>query len=276
VELTFGGGYAFVVNDEHRVLTVGPVARPSIFSSEFMLHRMKLVVTEGLIDPRKTTVPTERVGMGSDHSTGWDFTDRSVRLLVAGTEIPKSTVMLPTDSPLGKCDEGMKPTNNRAFIPDLVALSGLSELVDRWEERLRGRITLHGGTLSVTDLAKGCFTFHQNGVEKETKRLVNGQHGLTHSQTISGTELTLNVQDMGGTSIGDIVIINVGAGIKLTVNTHDDNNPKANTRIAHFRYFYQLLKMDASALRQIPTWLGFSVGVVTPGEACPPGLIEVP
>lgn len=277
LEIVLGGGYAVVVTDSHQSLDVGPVRKPHWFSTQYMTHRMKLGVDVGLVDQARTTVPTQRIGVGSDPTVGWDLTDFTVELWVNGAALPKANIDLPPYSAVASCDESSLASNNRHFLPDMLGLAGRKALVSDWKTRLQGRLTVHGGALSVNRLAPGCFTFIQQGVAKNTKRLADGQKGLLYSRGIEGDELTLKLTDGAGKVAGNIVLKPISGVIKLTMNTHDTMNPAVNTMIEHFKYFYELLDPSLSSpARQIPKWLGVSVGGVTPGEACPPGFFDVP
>ena len=287
LEIVLGGGYAVVVTEGHQSLDVGPIRKPSVFSTKYMLHRMKLAVDAGLVDQARTTVPTQRIGVGNDPAIGWDLTDFNVELWVNDAPLPKANINLPAPVGLGPdCDQSIPASNNREFLPDIPALSGSTGLVADWKRRLQGRLTLHGGALSVNKLAPGCFTFYQHAVAKGTRRLADGQKGLLYARDLPSDELTLRLTDAAGKVMGKIVLRSDAGVIKLTMNTHDSMNPMANTMIDHFKYFYELLapvpraavsaqKIPNSA-RQIPKWLGVKVGGVTPGEACPPGFFDLP
>lgn len=281
LEIVLGGGYAVVVTDSHQTLDVGPIRRPRKSAPGYMLHRMKLAVEAGLVDQARTTVPTRRIGVGTDPTVGWDLTGFNVDVLTSsGSVLPNAAIALPAPAPLGAtCDEAMPASNNRNFLPDILAMSGTTALVADWKSRLQGRLTLHGGALSVNKLAPGCFTFYQQNTAKDTRRLADGQKGLSYTRDVPGNEVTLKLTDAAGKVAGLIVLRADGGAIRLTINTHDTMNPAPNSMITHFRYFYELVaprRTQATPVRQIPKWLGVKTTVATPGEACPPGFFEVP
>lgn len=224
--------------------------------------------------------------MGNDPTVGWDLTGYSVELMVNDAVLPRSAITVPSSSPLGaSCDESIAASNNRNFLPDILAMSGSTGLVADWKARLQGRLTLHGGSLSVNKLAPGCFTFYDKNTAKDTRRLADGQKGLLYTRDIAANELTLRVADGAGRVVGHIVMRPDAGAIRLTLNTHDTMNPAANSLIEHFKYFYELVASGqagsaqaarSASSRQIPKWLGVKSGGVTPGEACPPGFFDVP
>ena len=271
LEIVMGGGYAMVVTGR-QTLDVSPLEKPNIFALDYMHHPMKLVVEIGLLDPRKTTLPTTSVGGGR---TGWDLSGRPVDVLDGDTPFPMENIELPTYTAVTGCgDVPASEVNNRYFLPDLPKMANQTALDRNWKDRLEGALTVHGGRLAVTHLTPGCFEFRADGRPVQTRRLASGVDGVTYSHAFASS-ITLRVYPDAKkqTTLGDIVLIPEGNRIRLALNTRDSSPSMKDHPIKHFKYFYDLLSQSVDH-RQIPTWLGADSAHVTPGEACPPGFFE--
>jgi hypothetical protein len=279
INVIFGGGYAFVWSKSSKQLEVGTIRKPHWYSTDYRLHRMKLYVTNGTIEPT-TTVPTESIGSGNDIKLGWDITDRVVTIDGQAT----SGVELPPYTPDDDCKDGTE-SNNRYFLPEPQKLAGQTDLATDWEKRLRGHLSLKSGTLKVTSLA-GCFALYEGETEKSRRFFANGMDGIKYSSTFTDGSITFRVVDDKAHDVGIIVIAPKNGSVTVSISTEEmAGTIQGPLRIKHFKHFYWLLDKDVDK-QIIPVWLGDDkaralaklqgYGEATPGEACPPGLYEIP
>ena len=273
-EIVFGG-YAAVVTGGN-TLDIATIKKPGIFSTDYEPHPLHLSIAIGTVELSKTTVLPETLGHGSEF--GWDLTGLTVEVVSDGNPLPKDPITLPPYSNVSTCETNIPDDqiNNRFFIPDLSRIANQQALKEDLESRLDGRLRVHGGTLAVTALVPGCFEFKKDGKPVGTpQRIANGRKGLTYTHPM-GEMLVLRLSKKGKL-VGDVAIVPRGNRVRLAIYPRHLGESMANRPIKHFKYFYSLLRNSVDDdERLIPTWLGARDSSVSPGEACPPGLYEIP
>lgn len=269
LEVVFGGGYAFVLA-KGDTLDIATIKKPSSGATDYMHHPLKMAVTKGTIDLSKTTVPPVSLG---DGSLGWNFTGRTVTVLDNGQEFPNEKVTLPEYKAVDCGQVKPEDVNNRYFLADITRIAKQTMLQDQPKTLFDGLITLHGGTLEVKKLSRGCYTFVKDGVPVRKQRLADGIAGVQYSHAFSGERLVLKMSGNGKED--EIHIVPNGEQkIRLEIESRHSMTPKPGS-IKFFKHFYRLLHDKVSHM-EIPDWDGNTEGPVTPGEACPPGFYIIP
>ena len=277
LEILFGGGYAFVVSNGH-TLEIATIKKPTQGASGYVHHPLKLTVMTGTIDEAKTTIKAVPLG---DGTSGWDLTGRTVTVLDNGQEFPNESVTLPERKPVGDCAPvEREDINNLYFVPDVTMIAKQNRLQDDPSAFFDGALTLHGGTIAITKLSPGCYTFRRDGVPVRKQRLVNGVGGIQYSHGFGGDRIVLKLVGKAGKTDEIHIKPDAQQKIRLDIESRHAGVSKPGP-INFFRHFYRLLH-DNVLHMEIPTWDDQDVDKTrdkrqekTPGEACPPGFYFV-
>jgi hypothetical protein len=294
LRMEIGGGYVFAFAADGKSATLGTIDMNKTAVTAYHQHPMYLRLTRGTVlisDVAPSAAPSGR--------QAWNLDKVEVAIRPDGG--------LPADHPLEgpgstkpetDCDP---PTNvnNWFYVPDLLQLIPESKPIKKLTDEMTARIALKNGTLTVADIARGCFTFKDQQGKQQRRLTAHGHEGVLYSTHEVARYIDLVLCTIG-TQCGanDRKVIRLApdrsGAIDLVLRTENEKDPAPNDPLAFFHAYYRLIvDKNGNAYTDdkhpIPTWDGYvqpanlpkalhvpPQEVRTPGGECPPVSIGVP